>query len=88
MTTRERSYRYVGPADLKAAVRPNSGGRRIGSAADFAHWIAERTAPELVEPFTFVVRADGMFRAGPSPERSASPVRRAGGWWNIDADES
>ncbi|MFD4591471.1 hypothetical protein [Streptomyces rubiginosohelvolus] len=65
MTTRERSYRYVGPADLKAAVRPGSGGRRIGSAADFAHWIAERTAPELVEPFTFVVSTDGMLRLAP-----------------------
>ncbi len=65
MTTREPSYRYVGPADLRAAVRPGSGGRRIGSAADFAHWIAERTAAELLEPFTFVVSTDGMLRLAP-----------------------
>ncbi|MET8601961.1 hypothetical protein ABZV92_00235 [Streptomyces rubiginosohelvolus] len=65
MNARERSYRYVGPADLKAAVRPGSGGHRIGSADDFAHWIAERTAGELLEPFTFVVGTDGMLRLAP-----------------------
>ncbi|MFF3527462.1 hypothetical protein ACFY2N_14530 [Streptomyces rubiginosohelvolus] len=78
MTTRERSYRYVGPADLKAAVRPGSGGRRIGSAADFAHWIAERTAPELVEPFTFVsapTACSGWPLAG-----EISFTRKAGRW--------
>ncbi|MBL1101014.1 hypothetical protein [Streptomyces coffeae] len=65
MSVRERSYRYVGPADLKAAVRPGSGGCRIGSATDFDNWIAERSAAELVEPFTYVVGTDGVLRLAP-----------------------
>ncbi|APS21999.1 hypothetical protein TK78_26035 [Streptomyces sp. Tue 6075] len=67
MSVRGRGCRYVGPADLKDAVRP-SGGHRTGSAADSAHWIAERTAAELLEPFTFVVDTAGMLR--PAPRRS------------------
>ncbi|MFI0874547.1 hypothetical protein ACH4TM_09060 [Streptomyces parvus] len=73
MNVRGRSYRYVGPADLKAAVGPDRGGHRIGSAADFTHWIAERTAAELLEPFTFVVSTDGMLRL--APRRSEHIVR-------------
>ncbi|MFE6769143.1 hypothetical protein ACFVFD_09240 [Streptomyces fimicarius] len=46
------------------AVRPG-GGRRIGSAADFGAWAAERTAVDLVEPFTFVVGMDGALRLAP-----------------------
>ncbi|MEU8653651.1 hypothetical protein [Streptomyces sp. NPDC048737] len=42
VTGRGRSYRYVGPVELKAVVRPGDGGRRIGSAADFGGWIAEQ----------------------------------------------
>ncbi len=55
MNARGRSYRYVGPVELKAAVRPGDGGRRIGSAADFGGWIVEQSAAELTEPFTFVI---------------------------------
>ncbi|GAB3180990.1 hypothetical protein [Streptomyces incanus] len=64
MTVRERSYRYVGPVGLKAAVRPGSGGCRIGSATDFDSRAAERSAAELAEPFTFVVGTDGPPRVG------------------------
>lgn len=55
----------MGPVDLKAAVRPGSGGCRIGSAADFDSWVAERSAAELGEPFTFVVGTDGVLRLAP-----------------------
>ncbi|MEU3977418.1 hypothetical protein [Streptomyces bacillaris] len=65
MNVRRRSYRYVGPADLKAAIRPGSGGRRIVSPTDFAHWAAGQTAAELLEPFTFVVDMDGVLRLAP-----------------------
>ncbi|MFF2131479.1 hypothetical protein ACFVW1_40210 [Streptomyces olivochromogenes] len=65
MNARGRSYRYVGPADLEAAVRPGSGGCRISSAADFGSWVAERSAAELAEPFTFVVGTDSMMRLAP-----------------------
>lgn len=74
MNVRGRSYRYVGPADLKAAVRPGSGGgRQIGSAADFACWAAEQVAAELLEPFTFVIGIDGELRLPPG-EANMWPV--------------
>ncbi|WP_326771055.1 hypothetical protein OG978_43440 (plasmid) [Streptomyces sp. NBC_01591] len=79
-----RSYRYVGPADLKAAVRPGSGGCRIGSAADFNSWISERSAAELVEPFTFVVDMEGMLRLAP---RRSEHVACAGGGSVLSAGE-
>ncbi|MGW3156484.1 hypothetical protein [Streptomyces sp. NPDC001089] len=60
-----RSYRYVGPVELKVAVRPGNGGRRIGSAVDFDGWIVEQSAVELAEPFTFVVGMDGVLRLAP-----------------------
>ncbi|WP_406729680.1 hypothetical protein WJ438_13775 [Streptomyces sp. GD-15H] len=84
MTVRERSYRYVGPVDLKAAVRPGSGGCRIGSAADFDSWVAERPAAELVEPFTFVVGTDGVLRLAP---RRSEHVACAGGGPVLSAGE-
>ncbi|MFF3838231.1 hypothetical protein [Streptomyces sp. NPDC001930] len=65
MSGRGRSYRYVGPIELKAAVRSGDGGRRIGSAADFDGWIVEQSAAELAEPFTFVVGTDGVLRLAP-----------------------
>lgn len=65
MNVRGRSYRYVGPADLKAAIRPGRGSRRIVSSADFAHWAAGQAAVELLEPFTFVVGMDGVLRLAP-----------------------
>ncbi|MEV6594551.1 hypothetical protein [Streptomyces acidicola] len=81
---RDRSYRYVGPVDLKAAVRPDSGGCRIGSAADFDSWVAERSAEDLVDPFTFVVGTDGMLRLAP---RRSEHVACAGGGPVLGAGE-
>lgn len=73
---RGRAYRYVGPDDLKTAVRPGSGGHRIGSAADFDGWVAQRSVEELAEPFTFVVGVDGVLRLAP---RRSEHVACAGG---------
>jgi hypothetical protein len=51
----DRWYRYVGPADLKAAARPGAEGNRILSRADFDTWSSQRPIRELAEPFTFVI---------------------------------
>ncbi len=80
----ERSYRYVGPAELKAAVRPDDGGRRIGSAADFDGWIVEQSTAELAEPFTFVVDPAGVLRLAP---RRSEHVACAGGDMVLSAGE-
>ncbi|WP_051767401.1 hypothetical protein [Streptomyces sp. NRRL S-37] len=84
MGVRGRGHRYVGPAGLKAAVRPGSGGCRIGSAADFGIWVAGRPAAELVEPFTFVVGMDGVLRLAP---RRSEHVACAGGERVLSAGE-
>ncbi|NED75679.1 hypothetical protein G3I51_25800 [Streptomyces sp. SID9944] len=84
MSGRGRSYRYVGPVELKTAVRPGDGGRRIGSAADFGGWIVEQSAAELAEPFTFVVGMDGVLRLAP---RRSEHVACAGGDMVLSAGE-
>ncbi|WP_405386289.1 hypothetical protein OG596_01650 [Streptomyces sp. NBC_01102] len=84
MSVRGRSYRYVGPVGLKAAVRPGSGGCRISSAADFGEWITERSAAEVAEPFTFVVGTDGLLRLAP---RRSEHVACAGGDMVLSAGE-
>ncbi|MFE3907409.1 hypothetical protein ACFXPY_46195 [Streptomyces sp. NPDC059153] len=84
MSARGRSYRYVGPVELKTAVRPGGGGCRISSAAGFDGWIAERSAPELAEPFTFVVGTDGVLRLAP---RRSEHVACAGGDMVLSAGE-
>ncbi|MFI1769713.1 hypothetical protein ACH41H_48130 [Streptomyces sp. NPDC020800] len=84
MSGRGRSYRYVGPVELKAAVRPGDGGRRIVSAADFGGWIVEQSAAELAEPFTFVVGMDGVLRLAP---RRSEHVACAGGAMVLSAGE-
>ncbi|NED34377.1 hypothetical protein [Streptomyces sp. SID8499] len=84
MSGRGRSYRYVGPVELKTAVRPGDGGRRIGSATDFGGWIVEQSAAELAEPFTFVVGMDGVLRLAP---RRSEHVACAGGDMVLSAGE-
>jgi hypothetical protein len=81
---RERGYRYVGPVELKAAVGPGEGRRRIASAADFDGWIGEQSAAELAEPFTFVVGMDGVLRLAP---RRSEHVACAGGAMVLSAGE-
>lgn len=84
MSTGGRAYRYVGPAELASAVRPGGLGRRIDSADDFAAWIADRSAEERTEPFTFVVDTDGVLRLAP---RRSEHVACAGGALVLSAGE-
>ncbi|OEJ23065.1 hypothetical protein AR457_38410 [Streptomyces agglomeratus] len=84
MSVRGRGYRYVGPADVKAAVRPGSDGCWIGSAADFGRWVSQRSAAELVEPFTFVIDTAGVLRLAP---RRSEHVACAGGRSVLSAGE-
>ncbi|MFD8703857.1 hypothetical protein ACFV1W_14745 [Kitasatospora sp. NPDC059648] len=73
-----RAYRYVGPPEPRElaadgsrgglsgrAVRSDRGGRvgqPVRRAGEFIAWAAERTAAELVEPFTFVIDLGGALR--------------------------
>ncbi|WP_405532324.1 hypothetical protein OG592_32980 [Streptomyces avidinii] len=77
MKPRGRSYRYVGPAELRELARPGTEGRSIRSAADFEEWAAGRSAVELSEPFTFVVDSAGVLRL--APRRSEHVVCAGGG---------
>jgi hypothetical protein len=79
-----RSYKYVGPVDLKAAIPPGSEGFPIRSRADFDSWVAQRSAAELAEPFTFVVDTNGMLRLAP---RRSEHVACAGGGRVLSAGE-
>ncbi|MCL8009867.1 hypothetical protein [Streptomyces sp. AS02] len=58
----ERRYRYVGPAELTALVRPEAAGRVVRSAADLDDWLAQCARAERAEPFTYVVGTDGRLR--------------------------
>ncbi|WP_405828075.1 MULTISPECIES: hypothetical protein [unclassified Streptomyces] len=84
MVVRGRSYRYVGPVDLRALVRPENEGRRIGSAADFDDWVSGPAPAELAEPFTFVVDTAGVLRLAP---RRSEHVACAGGGPVLGAGE-
>ncbi|MFE1957685.1 hypothetical protein [Streptomyces sp. NPDC059479] len=74
----------MGPVDLKAAIRPGSDGFQVCSAADLDGWIAERSAAELAEPFTFVVDTNGVLRLAP---RRSEHVVCAGGGLVLSAGE-
>lgn len=76
MTRVQRSYGYVGPADLKALVTSDSVGQGVGSLAEFVAWADRRTAAELDEPFTFVIDLSGCLRLAP---RRSEHVVCAGG---------
>ncbi|MEV7443173.1 hypothetical protein AB0O22_18890 [Streptomyces sp. NPDC091204] len=86
MEKRARRYRYVGPTELRALVRPGSEGRRIRSAADFDAWasVSARTPTEPAEPFTFVVDTAGVLRLAP---RRSEHVACAGGLPVLGAGE-
>lgn len=84
MNARGRSYRYVGPADLKELVRSGGEGQSVRSQADFDEWVSARTTAELAEPFTFVVDAAGTLRLAP---RRSEHVVCAGGGTVLSAGE-
>ncbi|MEU9163940.1 hypothetical protein AB0D29_27175 [Streptomyces sp. NPDC048424] len=83
MDGRGRSYRYVGPAELRSLVRPGAEGRRIRSAADFDDWASTRM-PAQAEPFTFVVDTAGVLRLAP---RRSEHVACVGGGPVLSAGE-
>lgn len=56
----------------------------VASAADFSAWIAERSAAELEEPFTFVIDTRGRLRLAP---RRSEHVVCAGGQRVLGAGE-
>ncbi|MEU8986036.1 hypothetical protein AB0C98_05970 [Streptomyces sp. NPDC048558] len=72
----ERSYGYVGPAELYATVRPDSEGRVVRSAADLGAWLTACSPAERAEPFTYVVGTDGWLRLA---ARRSEHVACAGG---------
>ncbi|MEU9798904.1 hypothetical protein [Streptomyces sp. NPDC051000] len=59
------NYRYVGPPDLPALVRPGAEGRRIHSTSDFSDWVSGLAADEPAEPLTFVIDSSGVLRLAP-----------------------
>ncbi|MEU4493088.1 hypothetical protein AB0F96_06415 [Streptomyces sp. NPDC023998] len=79
-----RSYAYVGPDEIRDAVRPGSGGRIVRTPGGFEDWVTEQTAEELAEPFTYVVDAGGDLRLAP---RRSEHVACAGGGLVIGAGE-
>lgn len=84
MSDGSRRYRYVGPAEIRAAVRPGSEGTLIGSPDDLAAWLAGRGEEERAEPFTFVIGLDGVLRLAP---RRSEHVACAGGAPVLSAGE-
>ncbi|MGW1805577.1 hypothetical protein [Streptomyces sp. NPDC002078] len=79
-----RSYRYVGPADVQAAVRPGDTGTVIRTTDEFADWAATRPREELAETFTYVIGLDGALRLAP---RRSEHVACAGGEPVLSAGE-
>ncbi|MFI0937241.1 hypothetical protein [Streptomyces sp. NPDC021020] len=84
MTTEPRSYQYVGPAELKARVRPGDEGQGIRTPDDLARWLSAQGPAERAEPFTFVVGTDGLLRLAP---RRSEHVSCAGGAPVLSAGE-
>jgi hypothetical protein len=84
VTPEWRSYQYVGPAELKARVRPGDEGQSIRTGADLVRWLSARESEERAEPFTFVVGADGLLRLAP---RRSEHVSCAGGTPVLSAGE-
>jgi hypothetical protein len=78
------NYRYVGPPEIRASVRPGTEGRVIASTPDLAAWVSERGAAETAEPFTYVVGLDGRLRLAP---RRSEHVACAGGHSVLAAGE-
>ncbi|MFC6018636.1 hypothetical protein ACFP2T_20810 [Plantactinospora solaniradicis] len=65
MVTLSRRYRYIGPAEILAGITPDDAGTPITAPRDFAGWVSTVPAPDLAEPFTFVVDLDGVLRLAP-----------------------
>ncbi|EFL19226.1 hypothetical protein [Streptomyces sp. C] len=94
----DRGYRYVGPGELRALVRPGGEGRCVRSAADLHDWLRAAAPGERAEPFTYVVDGAGVLRLAPRRSEhvacaAGGPVLAAGemgfreesGQWRVDA---
>ncbi|MET7333921.1 hypothetical protein [Nonomuraea sp. NPDC005650] len=79
-----RRCRYVGPAEVLAAVRADTVGQVIRTREGLAAWLGERGRAELGEPFTFVVDLEGDLRLAP---RRSEHVACAGGEPVLSAGE-
>lgn len=80
----QRRYRYVGPADVLAAVTPDDSGHRITSVDDLAAWTAALAPAERYGPHTFIVDVAGGMRVAP---RHSEHVACAGGRPVLSAGE-
>lgn len=91
-----RYYRYIGPAEIRAQVRPGSRGRPIASLGDLDDWLKEQAEDEREEPFTFVIdvnemlllapqRSEHIACAGGDPVLSAGEITfiRDQGQWSV-----
>src|SRR5512139_1848266 len=77
-------YRYVGPAEILAVVRPGCAGLPIRSSGELSGWLLSRDTGERTEPFTFVIDLAGVLRL--APQRSEH-VACAGGEPVLSAGE-
>ncbi|MFD8735869.1 hypothetical protein ACFV06_13185 [Streptomyces sp. NPDC059618] len=84
MNPPEQTYRYVGPPELRALVRPENEGTTIRSTADLDDWASARSPAEMAEPFTFVIDTAGLLRLAP---RHSEHVACAGGHHVLSAGE-
>lgn len=80
----QRSYGYVGPADLVGLVSSQGVGQAVGSLAQLLAWVSGRDVAELAEPFTFVIDLSGCLRLAP---RRSEHVVCAGGERVLGAGE-
>ncbi|GHJ47151.1 hypothetical protein Cs7R123_44930 [Catellatospora sp. TT07R-123] len=80
----QQRYRYVGPADLLAAVTQDAGGHRVTSVDELAAWMAALAPAERREPHTFIVDVAGDLRVAP---RRSEHVACAGGRPVLSAGE-
>jgi hypothetical protein len=79
-----RAYRYVGPAEVLAAVRFAPAGQVLRTTEDLAAWVGTIGQDELAEPFTFVVDVQGDLRLA---ARRSEHVACAGGGAVLSAGE-
>ncbi|MER6942960.1 hypothetical protein ABT294_02940 [Nonomuraea sp. NPDC000554] len=84
MADEARAYRYVGPAEILAAMRHAPAGQVIRTTEDLIAWLGVVGQDELANPFTFVVDVQGDLRLAP---RRSEHVACAGGGVVLSAGE-
>ena len=84
MAEEVRAYRYVGPPEVRAVVRPDEAGWVAGTQDDVAAWLRGCAVAEAREPFTFVIDLGGSLRLA---ARRSEHVACAGGEPVLSAGE-